>query len=83
MSQRDPDIVTASEIASWVWCPESWRLEALGHEPENQKAMRRGETFHADTAGFEVGSRAAISLGWWLLGLGLLLAAAFVLVRGL
>jgi hypothetical protein len=80
---RDDDVVSASEIAAWTWCPESWRLEALGAEPENRTAIERGETFHARTAGFEVGSRTAISLGWWLLAAGLLLAALiFVLVRG-
>ena len=33
------DVVTASEIASWAWCPEAWRLETLGHEPETRAAL--------------------------------------------
>lgn len=83
MRRQDDDVVSASEIAAWAWCPESWRLEALGHEPGNRAAIKRGETFHARQAGFEGRSRAAISLGWWLLALGLLLAAlALVVVRG-
>lgn len=82
--RQDSDVVSASEIAQWAWCPEAWRLEALGHEPGNERAIQRGEAFHARTAGFEAGSRAEISLGWWLLaaGLLLLLAVVFVLVRG-
>ena len=82
MKRRDDDVVSASEIASWAWCPESWRLQSLGHEPENRAAMIRGEKFHARTAAFEERSRSAISLGWWLLAAALLLAVlAFVLGR--
>jgi len=81
--KRTDDVVSASEIASWAWCPESWRLNSLGQEPGNQAAMKRGEEFHARTAAFEVRSRSTISLGWWLLVASLLLAfLAFVLVRG-
>ena len=82
MKRRDDDVVSASEIASWAWCPESWRLQSLGHEPENRAAMKRGEKSHARTAAFEERSRWAISLGWWLLVAGLLLLVlAFALVR--
>lgn len=79
MSRTD-DVVTASEIASWAWCPESWRLESLGAEPSNRVALARGGTHHARKAAFEGLSRLAISLGWWLLAAALLLAVlAFVL----
>jgi hypothetical protein len=82
--KRTDDVVSASEIAAWAWCPESFRLDALGLEPENRAAIERGEQFHARTAAFEERSRSAISVGWWLLVLALLLAAlALVLVRGL
>ena len=47
--RRDNDVVSASEIASWAWCPESWRLESLGAEPENQAELARGKAFHART----------------------------------
>ncbi len=81
--KRTDEVVSASEIASWAWCPESWRLNSLGQEPENRAAMKRCEEFHARTAVFEVRSRSTISLGWWLLAASLLLAfLAFVLVRG-
>jgi hypothetical protein len=29
-----PNLVSASEIGSWAFCPEALRLDALGHEPE-------------------------------------------------
>src|SRR5262245_60971991 len=32
------ELVTASEVAAFVYCPEEWRLEyGLGLEPENRK----------------------------------------------
>src|SRR4051812_33777471 len=83
MRERDPEIVSASEIASWAWCPESWRLAALGHKPGNQAALKRGEKRHTRTALFERWSVLAIKIGIWLVVVASLLAAlAFVLVRG-
>lgn len=76
------DVVSASEIASWAWCPESWRLEALGEEPGNKGELARGQTSHARTASFEVSSRWAVSLGRWLLVLALLLAALGLVLSG-
>ena len=66
MKRRD-DVVSASELASWAWCPESWRLESLGAEPSNRAELARGETHHARKAVFEERSRSAVSLGWCLL----------------
>jgi hypothetical protein len=83
MKQGDPDIVTASDIASWALCPESWRLQSLGHAPGNREALKKGEDFHTRKAVFEERSRSAISLGWWLLFVAVCLAAvALILVRG-
>ena len=66
MNRRD-DEVSASEIAAWAWCPESWRLQSLGHTPSNQAALKEGERFHSRKAVFEERSRSALALGWWLL----------------
>ena len=70
--KRSGDIVSASEIAAWAWCPESWRLDSLGAEPSNRAEMARGETFHAQKADFEERSRSALSLGWCLLAFAVL-----------
>src|SRR4051794_8982421 len=81
--KRDDQVVSASEIADWAWCPEAWRLRLLGHAPENQAALKQGEAFHERKAAFEEQSRSASSLGWWLLALAVLLVAvALLLVRG-
>ena len=78
---RKPRLVSASEIASWAWCPESWRLECgLGEKPANQKALRRGGRFHDLTAVFERFSRAVLRLGVWLLLLATLLLVVLVLL---
>src|SRR3954465_8051714 len=37
---RTDDVVSAAEIASFAWCPESWRLDALWAQPGNQEALR-------------------------------------------
>lgn len=82
MERRD-DIVSASEIAAWAWCPESWRLSRLGHGPTNEADLRRGESHHVEKADFEQTSRSAISLGWRLLVVGVIvgLAALALAVR--
>jgi hypothetical protein len=68
---RNDELISASEIAAWAWCPESWRLEAFGHKR------------YALTALFERWSVLAIRFGVWLLGAAILLAAlAFVLEGG-
>ena len=76
------DVVSASEIGSWAWCPESWRLESLGHEPGTRAALKRGERRHARIAAFEGWSGWAVRVGFWLLAAALLMAAlAFLLAR--
>lgn len=83
MREHDPDIVTASEVADWAWCPEAWRLQALGNKPVNYTALRRGEVHHARKSAFESWSRAVIALGWWLVVAAVLIAAvAFALGKG-
>ena len=73
MMQPRDEIVSASEIAEWVWCPESWRLKAVGLKPSNEAKLLEGEKQHAQTAGLELVSQRAIMLGFLLL-----LAAAVV-----
>ncbi len=81
--KRTDDVVSASEIASWAWCPESWRLGSLGSEPGNRGALRRGERLHTRTARLERWSAFALRLGVRLLIAALLLAVlASVLVGG-
>lgn len=46
--EDSPDVVTAHEIGTFVFCPEQWRLEyGLGLEPGNQAALRSGNQHHA------------------------------------
>ena len=47
-------LVTASELASFVYCPEQWRLEhGLGLPPENRAALDAGTRHHAGKAAAE------------------------------
>lgn len=80
MNANSNDVVSASEIASWEWCPEAWRLEARGEEPENEEELARGDAFHAHTTATEIASRRVAVLGRWLLIFGLVVAVlGFVL----
>ncbi len=79
---QNPEIITASEIAAWAWCPESWRLDSLGHAPENRDALARGERRHALTAHFERWSALAIKLGLWLLVLAVLVTLLALFLAG-
>lgn len=82
MKRHDSDVVSASEIAEWAWCPEAWRLKSLGHESINRAALEKGERDHEKKASFEVVSHSAISFGWSLLIAAVLLALlALLLVR--
>jgi hypothetical protein len=41
---RGSEMVSASEIAAFVFCPEAWRLEhGLGLGAENRAALEAGE----------------------------------------
>jgi hypothetical protein len=80
-TRESPEVVSASEIAAYAWCPESWRLNALGHEPSNRAALAEGEIAHERYATVEERSRSASSLGRWLIFLAacLFLAVLFLL----
>jgi hypothetical protein len=67
------DVVSASEIGAWAFCPESWRLQSLGNPSQNTAALERGEAFHAKSATVETSSRLAIRVSWLLVLLGLAL----------
>ena len=61
------EMVTATEIASWVYCPEQWRLEyGLGLEPENRAALAAGTRHHARKAVAERIAGGSITLGRFL-----------------
>ena len=62
-----PELVTASEIAAFVYCPEQWRLEhGLGLKPGNRAAMDAGTRHHERKAVAERIAGGSITLGWFL-----------------
>ena len=81
---RRSDVVSASEIASFIYCPEQWRLQcALGNRPQNVESLARGESFHRETARFDVWSRRLLRLGVILVVLALLVVIIAVRFRWL
>jgi hypothetical protein len=65
-------MVTASEIAAFVYCPEQWRLQyGMGLKPGNQTALDAGERHHAGKVVTERIAGGSIMLGRCLAVLGL------------
>lgn len=61
---RPDDLISASEIAAFAYCPEEYRLQyGLGLEPENQAALDAGTQHHARKAVAEWIAGVAITLG--------------------
>ena len=59
-----PDLVTATEIAAWAYCPESWRLQhGLGLPAGNNAARCAGVRHHVRKAFAEWLAAGAIILG--------------------
>ena len=61
---RPDDLISATEIAAWAYCPEQYRLEyGLGLEPGNRKARTAGTRHHARKAWAERLAGGAVLLG--------------------
>jgi hypothetical protein len=72
--QRSEDLITASEIACFAYCPEQWRLQSgLGRPAENQAALDTGTRHHAVKA-------AAERVAAWSIRIGLVLVVTAVVV---
>lgn len=66
------DVVTASEIAEFVFCGEAWRLARTGHESANQQAREAGDRYHSRKAAAEKVAGGFVTLGRILIVLALL-----------
>jgi hypothetical protein len=78
--QRAAAPVSASEIAAFVYCKESWRLAELGLEPGNQSDLDAGTRHHGRKATAERIAGMAIGLGQKLVIVALLLLLILWLV---
>ena len=75
MSHDHPDIVTASEIAEFVYCPEAWRLARLGATSANEPAREAGTDHHMAKAAAERTAGGAIAFGFGLIAMAALALA--------
>ena len=77
---KDSDIVTASEIAQYAYCPFSWYLKRCGCKPQSpglENGLKRHSELGEKISQVTTEERASRHLGW----LGYLaLAAAFLLL---
>lgn len=68
--RQDSDVVTAEEVACFVYCPEQWRLQhGLGLPSENQAALEAGTRHHERKAVAERIAGGLIALGRLLIAL--------------
>ncbi len=73
MGKRKRELVTATEIACWAYCPEQWRLQhGLGLKTENRAGLAAGDRHHARKAVVERVAGMFIALGQVLLVLAML-----------
>ena len=82
MGTERNDFVSASEIASWAWCPEAWRLDALGEDPDNRAALIDGHVLHDEKSAFEVSSRRTAVVGMSLVAIALITATVLYFICG-
>jgi hypothetical protein len=74
-----PELVSASEIAAYVYCPEQWRLEhGLGLEPGNRAALDAGKQHHEHKAVAEQIAGRSIAMGRFLAIVAALLLLALL-----
>jgi hypothetical protein len=79
--KNSPELVTAAEIACFVYCPEQWRLEyGLGLKPGNQPALDAGDRRHGRKALAAQVAGGSIGLGRVLIAVGLALLLLLWLV---
>lgn len=74
MRENQHNIVTASEIADFVYCPEAWRLHSVGTLSANLEQQLTGNRHHTFNAIVERIAGVFVVLGRWLI-----LAALLVL----
>ena len=82
MTDQPPETVTASEIADYVYCPESWRLSATGAPSANRHERDAGIIHHTRKAEAEVTAGRSIAIGRVLILVALMaLAILWVIAR--
>ena len=71
------DWVTATEIATYAYCAEAWRLShGLKKSPHNQRQLKRGRTQHENWQAVE---RSTSRLIWYALLFAAFAAGLFLL----
>jgi hypothetical protein len=76
-----PETVTASEIAEYVFCGESWRRGQIGYESASQPQQQAGTAHHTAKATAETVAGGSIALGRVLIIVALLALVAAILWR--
>jgi hypothetical protein len=66
------DLISATEIATWVYCPEQWRLEhGLGLKSGNRRERSAGIAHHTEKAVAERQAGWLLATGRFLISLAI------------
>ena len=73
--------ISASEVASFAFCPEAWRLDhGLELTPGNQRALAKGVVQHQEWQQFEQRSGSLVRVAMWVFAAAVLFWLASLLV---
>ncbi len=64
---QNPEIVTASEIADYVFCPLAFQRRINGTPSANQPQLDTGIAQHSRKATAERVAGGSIAVGWWII----------------
>jgi hypothetical protein len=79
---RGSGMVTAAEVAAFVYCPEQWRLqEGLGLAPGNRAALDAGTRHHAGKAVAERIAGGSIGMGRVLIAIAVVVLVLWLVWR--
>ena len=74
--------ISASEVASFAYCPEAWRLDhGLELTPENRPALENGVIEHREWQQVEQRSSSIVRVAMWLFAAAVILWIARALLR--
>ena len=81
--RKPADLISASEIACFAYCPEQWRLQyGLGLKPHNQKSLAAGTRHHRGKEEAERWAGRLAGAGLLLVAFGLLAALWLIWGKG-
>lgn len=81
MNPQPPEMITASELAEWVYSREEWRRRRLGLSAPDQSRLDAGKALHERKEAAQRRGGLSVGLGRALIVLGVIALLAALLWR--